>query len=333
MTPRPSAAYAVWRYDDCPQSSTESSVTRMNSLRHNKVSHANGSWLSKFGLLDQYLTPHYLLTRCMQRLTRVQAPWFKDRQIQWFVRHYQVDMSIAAQTNPLAYPDFNSFFTRALKPDARPVVSEEHAIACPADGIVSQLGDVESGRLLQAKGHYFDLLSLLGGSQTRAQAFQNSRFVTIYLSPRDYHRVHMPLRGRLREMAYIPGRLYSVSPRTTQAIPGLFARNERLVSLFDTAIGLVAVILVGAMFVAGIETVWSGLIAHSKRAIEWDFDEANKEQKIILERGAELGRFNMGSTVIVLFPPDRIELAPSLIPNAPVKMGELLATTRPSDQG
>ena len=285
-----------------------------------------GSWISALGLADQYLAPHHLLTRWMYRLTRVTTPWFKDRQIRWFIRRYQVDMGIAAQSDPLAYPDFNSFFTRPLKADARPIVTDPQAIACPADGAVSQMGDVENGRLLQAKGHYFDLLSLLGGSQARAQIFENSRFVTIYLSPRDYHRVHMPLAGRLREMAYIPGRLFSVSPRTTRAIPALFARNERLVTVFDTAIGPVAVILVGAMFVAGIETVWSGLVAHGERPMEWRYGAGQQEQEITLERGAELGRFNMGSTVILLFPPDRIELAPALTQNAPVKMGELLAT-------
>ncbi len=301
----------------------------MNNLHRTNFSHGKGSWLSKVGLLDQYLAPHHLLTRGMRRLTRVQTPWFKDWQIRWFIRRYQVDMSIAAQPDPLAYPDFNSFFTRSLRQEARPIVSEANAIVCPADGVVSQLGDVENGRLLQAKGHSFDLFTLLGGSETRARPFENSRFVTTYLSPQDYHRVHMPLAGKLREMVYIPGRLYSVSPRTTQAIPGLFARNERLVMLFDTAIGHIAVILVGAMFVAGIETPWSGLIAHSKHPVEWLYSETTKQQKIIVERGAEIGRFNMGSTVIVLFPQNRIELAPSLAQDAPVKMGELLATTYP----
>lgn len=287
------------------------------------------SWISKLGVLDQYLAPHHLLTRYMHRLTRVRAPWFKNRQIRWFVRRYQVDMSIAAEANPLAHPDFNSFFTRPLKPDARTIVSGHNAIACPADGKISQIGDVKNGRLFQAKGFYFDLLTLLGGSETRARPFQGSRFVTVYLSPRDYHRVHMPLSGRLRETIYIPGRLFSVSPRTTQAIQGLFARNERLVAIFDTAIGPVAVILVGAMFVAGIETVWSGLFPHSKQIVEQHYGAAHHREEVTLERGQEMGRFNMGSTVIVLFPTDRVELAPALAPDAPVKMGELLGTVSP----
>ena len=265
----------------------------------------------------------------MQVLTRVRAPWFKDRQIRWFIRRYQVDMSIAAEANPLAYPDFNTFFTRPLTPGARPIVSGHDAIACPADGKISQIGDVKNGRLLQAKGFYFDLLALLGNSEARARPFRDSRFVTIYLSPRDYHRVHMPLGGRLRETIYIPGRLFSVSPRTTQTIPGLFARNERLVTIFDTAIGPVAVILVGAMFVAGVETVWSGLLPHGKQVVERHYGAAHHQEEITLERGQEMGRFNMGSTVIVLFPPDRVELAPALTQNAPVKVGELLGIMNP----
>lgn len=239
-------------------------------------------------------------------------------------------MSIAAQTNPLAYPDFNTFFTRPLQPGARPIVTASDAIACPADGRISQLGDVEKGRLLQAKGRSFDLLTLLGGSPQRAELFSHSRFVTIYLSPKDYHRVHMPFTGQLRETVYIPGRLFSVSPRTTHAIPNLFARNERLVAIFDTAIGPMAVILVGAMFVAGIETVWSGLIPHHKQIIEQDYSTASPMQDITLARGTEMGRFNMGSTVILLFPPDRIDLAAHLMANTPVKVGEPLAVIRRS---
>ena len=296
---------------------------------HHKVSTRRRPLMSKLTVLDQYIAPHHLLTRWMHDLTRVRAPWFKDRQIQWFIRRYQVDMSIAAETNPLAYPDFNTFFTRPLKPDARPIVSNYDAIACPADGKISQIGDVRNGRLLQAKGFNFDLLTLLGNSEARAQPFQDSRFVTIYLSPRDYHRVHMPLDGSLRETVYIPGRLFSVSPRTTQAVSGLFARNERLVSLFDTAIGPVAVILVGAMFVAGIETVWSGLLPHAKQIVEHHYGDAHHQAAINLKRGQELGRFNMGSTVIVLFPPDKVELAPVLTQHAPVKVGELLGTMSP----
>jgi len=298
----------------------------MNDRHGSDAPQTKESWLSKLGLLDQYVVPQHLLTRCMRRLTRIRTPWFKNRQIRWFVRRYQVDMSIAAEPNPSAYPDFNTFFTRPLKPHARSVATAQDAIVCPADGRVSELGDVENNRLLQAKGYFFDLVSLLGGSRTRALPFHNGRFVTIYLSPRDYHRVHMPLTGRLREMVYIPGRLFSVSPRTTRAIPELFVRNERLVTVFDTAIGPVAVILVGAMFVAGIETVWSGLIEHREQLGEWSYKVSDITQDIILQRGAEMGRFNMGSTVIVLFPPDRIELAPALTQNAAVKMGELLAT-------
>lgn len=286
--------------------------------------HGAGFWNGPLGLLDQYLVPQHLLTRCMQRLTRVRAPWFKDRQIRWFIRRYGVDTTIAAQPDPRAYPDFNSFFTRALRSDARPVEADADAVACPVDGTLSQLGDVENDRLLQAKGHYFLLADLLG-SPARAAAFMRSRYATLYLSPRDYHRVHMPIAGRLREMVYVPGRLFSVSPRTTRAVPSLFARNERLITVFDTAIGPLAVILVGAMLVAGMETVWSGLIPHAPGPVEWRYGDKDHPE-VNLERGAELGRFNMGSTVILLFPPDRIEFAPALAPAATVRMGERLAT-------
>jgi phosphatidylserine decarboxylase len=297
----------------------------MTSSRRSHAPHGTGLWNGPLGLLDQYLAPQQLLTRAMHRLTRVRAPWFKDRQIRWFIRRYQVDMSLAAQPDPAAYPDFNSFFTRALHPGARPVAAETNAVACPVDGAVSQLGDVEHDRLLQAKGRYYPLAALLGGSPGRAAEFLRSRYITLYLSPRDYHRVHMPLAGRLREMMYVPGRLFSVSPRTTRGIPALFARNERLITVFDTAIGPMAIILVGAMLVAGMETVWSGLIPHASQPREWRYDQGG-ETEVHLERGAELGRFNMGSTVILLFPPDRIELAAALAPGAPVKVGERLAT-------
>lgn len=293
----------------------------MTSPRRLPVPHGTGLWNGPLGLLDQYLAPQRLLTRAMQRLTRVRAPWFKDRQIRWFIHRYQVDMNLAVEPDPAAYPDFNAFFTRALRPGARPVASEPDAVACPVDGTVSQLGDVEHDRLLQAKGRYYQLAALLG-SPARAAEFMRSRYVTLYLSPRDYHRVHMPVAGRLREMAYIPGRLFSVSPRTTRGIPSLFARNERLITVFDTAIGPMAVILVGAMLVAGMETVWSGAIPHASQPREWRYAAG----EVQIDRGAELGRFNMGSTVILLFPPDRVELAATLAPGAPVRMGQRLAT-------
>lgn len=277
-------------------------------------------------LINQYPLPHHWLTQLMYTLTRCRKPWWKNWQMRWFIEKYQVDMGIALESNPLAYPDFNTFFTRPLKPDARPVVSGAGEIACPVDGAVSQAGEIADGRIFQAKGRDYSLETLLGGSKERAALFGGGRFATLYLSPRDYHRIHMPLAGRLREMAYVPGRLFSVNPRTTRCVPGLFARNERLVTVFDTEAGPMALILVGAMFVAGIETVWAGLVnPHpSARLRDWDYRNGN----IMLERGAEMGRFNMGSTVIVLFGRNRTDLDRAIQPDAPVRMGQLLGTVR-----
>ncbi|MCL5668992.1 MAG: archaetidylserine decarboxylase, partial [Gammaproteobacteria bacterium] len=190
----------------------------------------------------------------------------------------------AAQPDPRAYENFNSFFTRALKPDARPVVSGAHDIACPVDGVVSQIGRIQNGRIFQAKGHTFGLKDLLGGSAMRAAPFQNGQFATLYLSPRDYHRIHMPLSGRLREMVYVPGKLFSVNVRTTSVVPNLFARNERVIALFDTEAGPMALVLVGALFVAGIETVWSGTVTppFGETIRQWNYQNDN----IRLERGA-----------------------------------------------
>lgn len=279
-------------------------------------------------LVTQYPMPHHWLTQFMYTLTRCRKVWWKNWQMRWFIEKYQVDMSIALESNPLAYPDFNTFFTRALKPGARPVVGGAGEIACPVDGAISQAGDIVDGRIFQAKGRDYSLETLLGGASARTALFTGGRFATIYLSPRDYHRIHMPLTGRLREMAYIPGRLFSVNPRTARCVPSLFARNERLVAMFDTEAGPMAMILVGAMFVAGIETVWEGLVNPHPSATprDWDYRDTN----ITLERGAEMGRFNMGSTVIVLFGKDRSDLDRAIQPGAPVRMGQLLGRVRPA---
>ncbi|MBI2779170.1 MAG: phosphatidylserine decarboxylase [Gammaproteobacteria bacterium] len=279
-------------------------------------------------LLTQYPLPHHWLTQLMYILTRARWPAWKKWQIRWFIKRYQVDMGIALESDPLAYPDFNTFFTRALKPGARPIVHGPGEIACPVDGAVSQAGDIVDGRIFQAKGHDYSLETLLGGSPERAALFAGGRYATIYLSPKDYHRIHMPLTGRLQEMAYIPGRLFSVNPRTTRYVPGLFARNERLVTIFDTPAGPMALILVGALFVAGIETVWAGLInPHPSTTPQtWNY----RDSPITLEHGAEMGRFNMGSTVIVLFGADCVDLASTLQPDAPVNMGQLMGTFDPA---
>lgn len=274
----------------------------------------------------------------MYALTRTRLRAWKNWQIRWFIRCYGVDMSIAAQPDPLAYENFNDFFTRALKLHARPIVNGAHDIACPVDGAVSQMGDIQDGRIFQAKGRTFSLADLLGGSLMRAAPFRNGQFATIYLSPRDYHRIHMPLGGRLREMVYVPGRLFSVNACTTRSVPGLFARNERVIAIFDTDAGPMALVLVGALFVGGIETVWSGPVTppfgrsrdtsaslHAGKTIQqWSY----QDKAIRIERGAEMGRFNMGSTVIVLFGAGRSAWRPGLNAGTAVRMGELLGKVK-----
>jgi phosphatidylserine decarboxylase len=278
-----------------------------------------------------YILPHHACAGLMHRLARVRITNVKNVLIRRFVAHYRVDMSEARQPDPLAYPDFNSFFTRALAADARVVVAGADEIACPADGIVSQAGAIEQGRLLQAKGIDYTLTALLGDDETLAQYFQDGSFATIYLSPRDYHRVHMPLAGTLTAMRYLPGRLFSVNDFSTRHVRNLFARNERLVTLFDTAAGPMALILVGAFFVAGIETVWAGAISRTRPQGSWQRYRHGRSVTVELGRGEEMGRFNMGSTAIVLFGPGRVRWAERLVPGAKVRMGELMGTTLGTD--
>jgi len=270
-------------------------------------------------VLLQYVLPHRLLSRLVYWATRwTWRPW-KNFLIGRVVRGYAVDMTQADQSDPFAFASFNTFFTRALKPGARRAPTDPHAIACPADGRISQLGAIADGRIFQAKGRDFSVAELLADADEAAK-YTNGYFITVYLSPRDYHRVHAPLTGTLRETVHIPGRLFSVAQTPVQAVPRLFARNERLVCHFDGAHGAFAVILVGALLVSGVETVWSGVeIPPYARAIvrkNW------REQNVRLERFAELGRFNMGSTVIVLLPAASVALDAALAAEDFVKVGQ-----------
>jgi len=256
-------------------------------------------------LLLQYLLPHRALSRIVYWATRwTWTPW-KNFLIASVVKNYAVDMGDAVQPDPHAYASFNAFFTRALKPGVRNAPADPRAVACPADGKISQAGaivtnDAGSARIFQAKGFDFSVAELLG-DEIEAQKYTNGQFVTVYLSPRDYHRMHMPLAGTLRETVHIPGRLFSVAPFTVEGVPRLFARNERLVCHFDGEHGPFAVVMVGAMLVSSVETVWGGLeippYASTITHTNW------REKHIRLERFAEMGRFNMGSTVILLLPP------------------------------
>ncbi|MGE8668364.1 MAG: archaetidylserine decarboxylase [Achromobacter mucicolens] len=276
-------------------------------------------------LASQYLAPHHLVSRFFGYASDCREPAVKNWMISRFVRKYGVNMSEALQEDPLAYDCFNDFFTRALKDGARPLDEEPGAVVCPADGAISQMGAIEQGRIFQAKGHSYGLADLLGGDTERAAPFQGGQFATIYLSPKDYHRVHMPVAGTLREMIHVPGRLFSVNPLTARNVPRLFARNERVVCIFDTEHGPMAVVLVGAMIVASIETVWAGLVTPYKRRIKSVRYDAAARAPIHLEKGAEMGRFKLGSTAIVLFGPGKIRWADTPSVLGPVRMGELLA--------
>lgn len=261
-------------------------------------------FLDKIHIFLQHLIPQHPFSRLIGWMINCRQPWLKNRIIDGFVRYYQVDMSCAIQPDPHQYPNFNSFFTRKLKPEARPIAEGSDLIVSPVDGTISQIGMIEEDSLLQAKGFTYGLQALLGGSAERVVPFKNGHFATLYLAPKDYHRIHMPFSGKLREMIYVPGQLFSVNGATTNGVPNLFARNERVVAIFDTAAGPMAVILVGAMLVASISTVWEGIITPvaNQELREWRYSE----QKIELRVGDEMGCFQLGSTVIVLFGPNAI---------------------------
>ena len=271
----------------------------------------------------QYLLPHRLLSRLALHAANWRwRPW-KDWLIGMVVRRFDVNMDEAAQPDPHAYPSFNTFFTRALKPGARVADSDPRALLMPADGRISQLGQIESGRIFQAKGQSYTAAELLGDADAAAP-FNDGLFATVYLAPRDYHRVHMPWTGTLRETVHVPGRIFSVAPFAVQAIPRVFARNERLVCHFDTDFGPMCVVMVGALLVSGVETVWSGveIPRYASKIVRKDW----RGKHITIERFAEMARFNYGSTVIVLLPKNAATLAPNLATESPVRLGERLAT-------
>ena len=275
--------------------------------------------------LPQYILPHHVLSRMMSKLTHCENKAWKTLFIKQIIRHYGVNMDEAQEPDIDAYKSFNHFFTRTLKPGIRPLTTEANAVACPADGAVSQAGAITDGEIFQAKGKSYTATDLLGGSIERAEPFNNGVFTTIYLSPKDYHRLHMPLTGTLREMVHVPGRLFSVNTATTNSVPGLFARNERVVALFDTEVGPMALVLVGAIFVSSIETVWHGVVTPpSIRSVQsWDYRENAPTLKI----GEEMGRFNMGSTIIVLFGNNKVQWDSGFKANKIVKLGELIGRT------
>lgn len=276
-------------------------------------------------VLPQYILPQHLISRIMGKLTHSQNKIWKNLLIKLAIRTYKINVKEAMEQDIDSYPSFNHFFTRALNPEARPIADLKHAVVSPADGTVSQTGKITQGNIFQAKGKSFTAVDLLGGDQERAKPFENGEFTTIYLSPKDYHRLHMPLAGTLKEMVHIPGRLFSVNAATTNSIPGLFARNERVAAVFETEVGPMALVLVGAINVASIETVWDGVItppsAKEVRSWQYPFNPP------FLKRGEEMGRFNMGSTIIVLFGRNKIKWESGLVAGRQVNMGELIGNT------
>jgi phosphatidylserine decarboxylase len=292
------------------------------------MSDNDASLLDKLKSWPLAVLPHQLLSRLVRGATRWRSDCWKNPLIRLFIRHFNVDMSQAEAANAEDYADFNSFFTRALNPASRTFPENPHAIVSPVDGRVSQAGDIHAGRLIQAKGRDYSLADLLGNDRERAADFDNGKFATLYLSPRDYHRIHMPCPGQLLETTYVPGRLFSVAPHTTRAIPGLFTRNERLVTLFDTPAGPMALIMVGAIFVSCMETVWGGLVNPSMgmRLLRTRYD-LKDSPAVDLRRGEEMGRFNMGSTVILLFGPNRVDWVKQLQAGAPVQFGQQIGNS------
>ena len=242
--------------------------------------------------------------------------------IGWFVRHYEVNMSEAVEPDIKKYSTFNEFFTRALRRDARPCAQAD--FICPVDGAISQFGVIEADQIFQAKGHHYSTTALLGGEVALAANFQNGSFATLYLSPKDYHRIHMPCDGRLQRMIYVPGALFSVNPVTALGVPGLFALNERVICEFETAHGSFALVLVGATIVGSMATVWHGVVnpPRSKYIRVWDYDSQN----ITLKKGDEMGRFLLGSTVVMLFPKDTLQFNAAWGPAGAVTLGEMMAT-------
>jgi phosphatidylserine decarboxylase len=266
----------------------------------------------------QYILPKQALTWLAGRVAQAHGGRLTTKLIAWFVRHYQVNMAEAAHPDIASYATFNDFFTRALKPGARPLA--QAAWVCPVDGAISQFGSILGPQIFQAKGHHYSSTALLGGDATLAARFDNGHFVTLYLSPRDYHRVHMPCDGHLTRMIYVPGDLFSVNPLTAEHVPGLFARNERVICVFEGAIGTFILVMVGATIVGSMATVWQGVVnaPHAFSLCEWNYENQN----IFLKQGDEMGRFLLGSTVVMLFPKGPLQFNPLWRPGGDVRCGE-----------
>ncbi len=274
----------------------------------------------RLAVLPQYLLPKQALTVLAGKLAGLQGGGLTTAVIRWFVARYGVDMAEAANSDVTAYASFNEFFTRPLRTGARPLA--EAAFLCPVDGAISQFGAIERDQIYQAKGHRYSTTALVGGDAALAARFENGSFATLYLSPRDYHRIHMPCAGRLARMIYVPGELFSVNPVTARGVPGLFARNERVVCVFESASGPFVLVLVGATIVGSMATVWHGVVNPPRpgRIVDSRYDE----ERIELARGEEMGRFLLGSTVVMLFPQGVLDFNPAWVPGGAIRMGEAM---------
>ena len=276
-------------------------------------------------VLSQYLLPKQALTQLAGQFAASESGSMTTAVVRWFIGRYGVNMSEAADPDPAAYKSFNAFFTRALRSGVRPLAPE--GLLCPVDGAISQFGAIDQDQVFQAKGHHYSTRALVGGDAALAGRFDNGRFACLYLSPRDYHRIHMPCQGRLTRMIHVPGDLFSVNPVTARGIPGLFARNERVVCVFESAAGPFVMVLVGATIVGSMATVWHGVVNPTRpgQIRDWNYND----QTINLERGAEMGRFLLGSTVVMLFPPTfggkALEFNPDWAPGKSIRMGEAMA--------
>lgn len=283
--------------------------------------------LDRIKIALQHLLPKRWLTELAGWGAERRGGWLTRGVITLFVRGYKVDMQEAQQPDVAAYPTFNAFFVRPLRDEARPIDADPAVLVLPADGIISQFGPIEGEQVFQAKGHHYSLEALLAGNESMIDLFRNGSFATTYLAPRDYHRVHMPCNGVLREMLYVPGELFSVNPLTAANIPNLFARNERIICLFDTDFGLLAQILVGATIVGSIETVWAGTVTPPREGIikRWRYPQADADGAVVLLKGQEMGRFKLGSTVINLFAGKNVVLGDHLYTRYVTRVGQRLA--------
>jgi len=274
----------------------------------------------RLAVLPQYLLPKGALTNFAGRIAGAKGGAMTTRLIRWFVGRYDVNMDEALDPDITHYASFNDFFTRALRPDARPLAKADYV--CPVDGRISQFGTIDKDQIFQAKGHHFSTTALVGGDAALAARFEHGSFANLYLSPRDYHRIHMPCDGRLTRMIYVPGELFSVNPTTARGIPGLFARNERVVCVFDTANGPFVMTLVGATIVGSMATVWHGVVNPPRTGQVRDWSYAN--DNVVLKQGEELGRFLLGSTVVMLFPQGTVNFNANWQPAGPVQLGEVM---------